>query len=170
MSPQGWCPPAPSAARASERPRAMTADVIPDRRVTVPTRGLDPAFVDGSRLLYWALPSRVHEGFWFRASRPTGYKVMRCFPHVDHGPVQDKRRRAARCAILRPDRATLAPCSLPSRHGLSNTGACRHDTATASLDCSCARRLGETRGSGRRNGPRSNKETIPSKEMTLMGP
>src|SRR5947208_11039905 len=53
---------------------------------------------------------------------------------------------------------------------LSNTGACRHDTATASLDCSCARRLGETRGSGRRNGPRSNKETIPRKEMTLMGP
>src|SRR5947208_3865127 len=120
MSPQGWCPPAPSAARASERPRAMTADVIPDRRVTVPTRGLDPAFVDGSRL-YWALPSRVHEGFWFRASSPTGYKVMRCFPHVDHGPVQDKRRRgrAAHSATLRPDRATLAPCSLPSRHGLS---------------------------------------------------
>src|SRR6266513_2527850 len=88
MSPQGWCPPAPSAARASERPRAMTADAIPDRRVTVPTRGLDPAFVDGSRL-YWALPSRVHEGFWFRASSPTGYKVMRCFPHVDHGPVQE---------------------------------------------------------------------------------
>src|SRR3954470_23464541 len=100
MSPQGWCPPAPSAARASERPRAMTADVIPDRRVTVPTRGLDPAFVDGSRL-YWALPSRVHEGFWLRASGPTGYKVMRCFPHVDHGPIQDQRRRTAHCATLR---------------------------------------------------------------------
>src|SRR5438093_5792604 len=30
-----------------------------------------------------------------------------------------KQRRTARCATLRPDRATLAPCSLPSRRGLS---------------------------------------------------
>src|SRR5437868_11626447 len=169
MSPQGWCPPAPSAARASERPRAMTADVIPDRRVTVPTRGLDPAFVDGSRL-YWALPSRVHEGFWFRASSPTGYKVMRCFPHVDHGPIQDKRRPAAHCATLRPRPRNCCAVLAAVKAWPGHNGACRHDLATASLDCSCARRLGETRGSGRRNGSRSNKETIPRKEMTLMGP
>ena len=93
------------------------ADVIPDRRVTVPNRGLHPAFVDWSRL-YWALPSSMHEGFWFRASRPTGYKVMRCFPHVAYGPVQDQRRRAAHRALFAPDRASFAPCSLPSRHGL----------------------------------------------------
>src|SRR4249919_3764773 len=98
----------------------MTADVIPDRRVTVPTRGFDPAFVDGSRL-YWALPSRVHEGFWLRASGPTGYKVMRCFPHVDHGPIQDKRRRLLTARPFAADRATLAPCSLPSRRGLATT-------------------------------------------------
>src|SRR6516165_1534408 len=95
----------------------MTAEVIPDRRVTVPGRGFNPALVDGSRL-YRALPSPVHEGFWFRAVRRTGYKVMRCLPHAVYGPVQDKRRRAAHCAILRSDRATLAPCLLPSRRGL----------------------------------------------------
>jgi len=169
MSPQGWCPPAPSAARASERPRAMTADVIPDRRVTVPTRGLDPAFVDGSRL-YWALPSRVHEGFWFRASSPTGYKVMRCFPHVDHGPVQDK--TTSYCSLRDPSSRPRNSCAVLAavKAWPVNTGACRHDPATASLDRSCARRRGETRGSGRRNGSRSNKETIRRKEMTLMGP
>src|SRR5436305_12456054 len=43
----------------------------------------------------------MHEGFWFRASRPTGYKVMRCFPHLAYGPVQDRQRRTGYCATLR---------------------------------------------------------------------
>src|SRR5271165_4421540 len=60
----------------------MTAGVIQDRRVTDLAPGFTyPAFVDGSRL-FWALPSPVHEGLGVRASSPTGYKVMRCFPHA----------------------------------------------------------------------------------------
>ena len=97
----------------------MTADVIQDRRVTVPTRGFtDPASVDGSRLS-WALPSRVHEGLGVRASSPTGYKVMRCCPHNSSRPSPGSRRLAAHCATLRSEPSTLAPCSPPSRHGLS---------------------------------------------------
>jgi hypothetical protein len=96
----------------------MTADAIPDRRVTVPAPGFDPAFVDWSRL-HWAFPSPMHEGFWCRASRPTGYKVMRCFPHLAYGPVQDRQRRTAYCATLRPRPRYSCTCSLPSRRGLS---------------------------------------------------
>jgi hypothetical protein len=119
MSPPGWCPPALCCARAFERPRVMMADVIQDRRVTEPAPGFTyPAFVDGSRL-YWALPSPVHEGLGVRALRPTGYKVMRCSPHASSRPSPGSRRLAAHYATLRPDPPTFAPCSLPSRHGLS---------------------------------------------------
>ena len=119
MSRLASCPPAPCCARASERPRAMTADIIQDRRVTVPTRGFtDPASVDGSRL-YWALPSPVHEGLGVRAFSPTGYKVMRCSPHSSSRPSPGSRCLPAHCATLRPEPSTLAPCSPQSRHGLS---------------------------------------------------
>jgi len=88
----------------------MTADVIQDRRVTVPTRGfINPAFVDGSRL-YWALPSRVHEGLGVRACSPTGYKVMRCSPHAFI--TAQSRIMTSCCPLrhLRSDPATLAAC------------------------------------------------------------
>jgi hypothetical protein len=118
MSASAWCPPALCCARAGERPRAMMADVIQDRRVTVPTRGFAyPASVDGSRLC-WALPSPVHEGLGVRASSPTGYKVMRCSPHA---LITAQSRIATSCRSLRdlpPEPSNLAPCWPPSRRGL----------------------------------------------------
>src|ERR1700756_5069401 len=90
----------------------MTADV--SRRVTVPNRGHKrPVLTEGSRLC-WALPSPVHERSGYRASRPTGYKVMRSFRIVAHGPVLASRlachRDPARCG-----RAIIAPSSSRSR-------------------------------------------------------
>src|ERR1700739_4542836 len=92
----------------------MTADVSQDRRVTVLNRGhQSPALTEGSRLC-WALPSPVHEGSGYRASRPTGYKVMRSFRIVVHGPVLASRPAChpdrARCG-----RAIIAPNSSRSR-------------------------------------------------------
>ena len=92
----------------------MTADVSQDRRVTVLNRGHKrPAPTEGSRLC-WALPSPVHERSGYRASRPTGYKVMRSFRIVAHGPVLASRlachRDPARCG-----RAIIAPSSSRSR-------------------------------------------------------
>jgi len=92
----------------------MTADVSQDRRVTVLNRGhKPPALTEGSRLC-WALPSPVHERSGYRASRPTGYKVMRSFRIVIHGPVLASRlachRHRARCR-----RAIIAPSSSRSR-------------------------------------------------------
>jgi hypothetical protein len=140
MSPLAWCPPAPCAtARASERPRVMTADVHQDRRVTVPTRGSTyPAFVDGSRL-YWALPSRVHEGFWFWASSPTGYKVMRCFSAcfiTAQSRTTTSRRSFCRDPSLRPRNSRALLAAVKAWPGSAT--ACSHARATASLDCSCA--------------------------------
>ena len=101
----------------------MTADVIQDRRVTVPAHGVHTVFVDWSRL-FWALPSHpVHEGLWSRAFHQkvvarTGYKVMRIF----------RMRRLRPTPGLRPlvDRATAHPdfpasrrVQRPSRRGLS---------------------------------------------------
>jgi hypothetical protein len=72
-----------------------------------------PELTDGSRLC-WALPSPVHERSGSRASRPTGYKVMRSFRIVVHGPVLASRlpchRDPARCG-----RAIIAPSSSRSR-------------------------------------------------------
>ena len=98
----------------------MTADVIPDRRVTVPTRGFDPAFVDGSRL-YWALPSPVHEGFWLRHQARPDTRLCGAFRMLitAQSRINDVRLLTAR--PFAPDRATLAPCSLPSRRGLATT-------------------------------------------------
>jgi hypothetical protein len=92
----------------------MTADLSQDRRVTVLNRGHKrPAPTEGSRLC-WALPSPVHERSGYRASRPTGYKVMRSFRIVAHGPVLASRlachRDPARCG-----RAIIAPSSSRSR-------------------------------------------------------
>ncbi len=92
----------------------MTADVSQDRRVTVLNRGhKPPALTEGSRL-DWALPSPVHERSGYRASRPTGYKVMRSFRIVVHGPILASRpachRDTARCG-----RAMMAPSSARSR-------------------------------------------------------
>ena len=92
----------------------MTADVSQDRRVTVLNRGHQrPALTEGSRLC-WALPSPVHERSGYRASRPTGYKVMRSFRIVAHSPVLASRpachRDPARCG-----RAIIAPSSSRSR-------------------------------------------------------
>jgi hypothetical protein len=82
--------------------------------VTVLNRGHKrPAPTEGSRLC-WALPSPVHERSGYRASRPTGYKVMRSFRIVAHGPVLASRlachRDPARCG-----RAIIAPSSSRSR-------------------------------------------------------
>ena len=113
----------------------MTADVSQDRRVTVLNRGHKrPALTEGSRLC-WALPSPVHERSGYRASRPTGYKVMRSFRIVVHGPVlasrRDCHRDPARCG-----RAIIAPSSSRSR---PLTRRLRR-WPSASLDRGCARR------------------------------
>ena len=82
--------------------------------MTVLNRGHKrPALTEGSRLC-WALPSPVHERSGYRASRPTGYKVMRSFRIVAHSPVLASRpachRDPARCG-----RAIIAPSSSRSR-------------------------------------------------------
>ena len=82
--------------------------------MTVLNRGHKrPALTEGSRLC-WALPSPVHERSGYRASRPTGYKVMRSFRIVVHGPVLAFRlachRDPARCG-----RVIIAPNSSRSR-------------------------------------------------------
>jgi hypothetical protein len=91
----------------------MTTDVSQDRRVTVLNQGSNrPAFTEGSRP-YWALPSPVYERSGYRASRPTGYKVMRSSCIVILGPVASclaRQRNRTRCR-----RRILAPSSLRSR-------------------------------------------------------
>jgi hypothetical protein len=92
----------------------MTTDVSQDRRVTVLNQGSNrPALTEGSRP-YWALPSPVYERSGYRASRPTGYKVMRSSCIVIIGPA------LASCLALHRNRTrcrrfTLAPSSLRSR-------------------------------------------------------
>ena len=92
----------------------MTADVTQDRRVTEPGLGSsDSAFVDGSRL-FWALPSPVHERSGSGSPHPTGYKLMRCWPHNNvtaqsrmsrqpahraHQNVPIRKPRASRAAV-----------------------------------------------------------------------
>jgi hypothetical protein len=93
----------------------MTADVSQDRRVTVLNRGhKPPALTEGSRL-DWALPSPVHERSGYRASRPTGYKVMRLFRIVIHGPILASRLACHRSSPARRGRAIIAPGSSRSR-------------------------------------------------------
>jgi hypothetical protein len=91
----------------------MAADMSQRRRVTVLNQGSNrPALTDGSRP-YWALPSPVYERSGYRASRPTGYKVMRSSCIVIIGPVASclaRQRNRTRCR-----RRILAPSSLRSR-------------------------------------------------------
>ena len=104
----------------------MTADVIQDRRVTVPAHGVHTVFVDGSRL-FWALPSHpVHEGLGYWVSHQkvvarTGYKVMRIFlrmrrlrPNPGLRPLVDR-------ATAHPDLPASRRGPRPSRRGLSRT-------------------------------------------------
>src|SRR5262245_29339680 len=93
----------------------MTADVSQDRRVTVLNRGHKrPVLTEGSRLC-WALPSPVHERSGYRALRPTGYKVMRSFRIVAHGPVLASRLACHRDTTARCGRTIIAPSSSRSR-------------------------------------------------------
>ena len=95
-----------------ERPRAMTTDVSQDRRVTVLNQGSNrPALTDGSRP-DWALPSPVYERSGYRASRPTGYKVMRSSCIVILGPALASCLASHRTRCRHP---ILAPNSLRSR-------------------------------------------------------
>jgi hypothetical protein len=82
--------------------------------VTVLNQGSNrPAFTEGSRP-YWALPSPMYERSGYRASRPTGYKVMRSSCIVIIGPALAsclaRHRNRMRCR-----RPILAPSSLRSR-------------------------------------------------------
>src|ERR1700745_2301375 len=97
----------------------MTTDVSQDRRVTVLNRGhQSPALTEGSRLC-WALPSPVHERSGYRASRPTGYKVMRSFRIVAHGPSPritsrlSSRPRALRARHYRAEFVALKAADAP---------------------------------------------------------
>jgi hypothetical protein len=92
----------------------MTADMSQDRRVTVLNQGSNrPALTEGSRP-YWALPSPVYERSGYRASRPTGYKVMRSSCIVILSPVLAsclaRHRNRTRCR-----HPILPPSSLRSR-------------------------------------------------------
>src|SRR5712691_4919090 len=101
----------------------MTADVTQDRRVTVPTLGAHTVLVDGSRL-FWALPSHpVHEGLGYRGLPQEGILPDRIqgdadFPHASF-TAQSKITscRRSRDRTSRP--SSLAPCSRPSRRGLT---------------------------------------------------
>ena len=156
MSPPAWCPPAPWRVRASEGPRAMTADVNQDRRVTVPTLGsTHTRFVDWSRL-FWALLSPVHERLGYRVLAPDriqGDAVSSAF--ILHGPVQD--HVSPLIARPRPSSSrpsSLAPSSPPSRPLRAASGGGLRPALTAA-----ARGASAGSWSGRRNGSRSNKET-----------
>lgn len=119
----------------------MTADVNQDRRVTGVTQGTTlPVLSDGSRL-FWALASSMHEELGFGPACPTGYKVMRCFPHSSFTarsritfcrPHRDQSSRP-----MRPRAVLVAVKAWPGNATLSGTHG-----ATASLDRDCARRSG----------------------------
>ncbi|MEH2522617.1 MULTISPECIES: IS110 family transposase [unclassified Bradyrhizobium] len=121
----------------------MTTDVTQDRRVTEPGLGSsDSAFVDGSRL-FWALPSPVHERSGFGPPHPTGYKLMRCWPHND----VTAQSRTSRQAVNR------APRNVPIRKlcsGLATVKAAPRRLRrwpAANLDGGCVRRSGYPSGS-----------------------
>ena len=87
----------------------MTADVIPDRRVTVPILGLHTAFVDGSRLS-WALPSPVHERLGYRVLVPDRIQGDAVLPHSSF--TAQSRITSRRSCANRPD----PPASRRARH------------------------------------------------------
>ena len=89
--------------------RAMTADVTPDRRVTVPILGIHTAFVDGSRLS-WALPSPVHERLGYRVLVPDRIQGDAVLPHSSF--TAQSRITSRRSCANRPD----PPASRRARH------------------------------------------------------
>ena len=145
----------------------MTADVIQDRRVTEPAPGLHPAFVDWSRL-YWALPSRIRGPRSARDRIQGDAALAACFL----GPLQDQGvlPRIARplSSRLLNSRAVLAA----GKAWPGNDAACDLDTATASLACSCARRVRTSRvGTKKRLQVEQRnclKENIPSARLTSL--
>lgn len=132
----------------------MTADVSQDRRVTATHPGYSTRFVDGSRL-YWALPSPVHEGFGYRASSRTGYKVMRSFRMSFTALVQDHLRRRSRPIIPTTQRRTVLAV-VKAWPGYDTI--CRTATAPASLDDACVRRFRKI-VAGTKKHTRPNQET-----------
>src|SRR5690348_14245859 len=109
----------------------MTADVPQDRRVTVPTLGSNQTvFVDGSRL-FWALlhPCMKDLGTGLRGpDRIQGDAVLSAF--CRHGPVPVHVRSSLVRALV-PTRASLAPCSPPSRSLRAAFGGGLRPTLTA---------------------------------------
>src|SRR3977135_3087280 len=118
ISRPAWCRPAPCCVQASERPRAMTADVSQDRRVTATHPGWSTRFVDGSRLC-WALPSPVHEGLWYRAFVPDRIQGDAVFPHASFTAQSRITFAVERDRSRRP--STFALGSPSSRRGLDTT-------------------------------------------------
>jgi hypothetical protein len=99
-----------------------------------------PVLSDGSRL-FWALPSPVHEELGYGPSCPTGYKVMRWFPHL----LFTARSRITSCRLCRdhssrPRKPRAVLAAVKAWPG--NLLVCGNVTATASLDGGCARRFG----------------------------
>src|SRR5712691_9094056 len=123
----------------------MTADVTPDRRVTVPTLGFtDTVLVDGSRL-FWASLSPMHERLGFRAIEPDRIQGDAVLPHISYmAQSRITFRRSCRAQPSRP--SSLAPCSAPSRPLRAASGGGLRPALTAS-----ARGAPNKRWSGRRN-------------------
>ena len=133
----------------------MTADVTPDRRVTVPALGLHTVFVDGSRL-FWALPSPVHERLGYRVLVPDRIQGDAVLPHSSF--TAQSRITSRRSCGQSSRSSSLAPCSPPSRRGLAKTELAASRRATASLDGGCVRRCCRIKV-GTKKRARSNKET-----------
>src|SRR5436190_7509887 len=110
----------------------MTADVTQDRRVTEPGLGSsDSAFVDGSRL-FWAFTSPMDERSGYGSPSPTGYELMRSFPHADSWPSPGSHVMLLIARQHVPDhelRAGLTAVKAASRR--------LRRWPAASLDCGC---------------------------------
>ena len=88
------------------------------------------------------LLSPVHEESGYGPSCPTGYKVMRCLPYRSF----TARSRITSCRLCRdhPSRPRKPRAVLAAvKAWPGNLRVCGSITATASLDCGCARRLGK---------------------------
>src|ERR1700730_1971715 len=133
----------------------MTADVTQDRRVTVPTLGsTHTVVVDGSRL-FWALLHPCMKDLGTGLSRPDriqGDAVLSAFGC--HGPVPALPSDGHCVRALVPTRASLAPCSPPSRSLRAASGGGLRPTLTAA-----ARGARQSAGRDKETATPSNKET-----------